>query len=47
MVIGVSSSRGFEAKTITNDGAVIDEDTYDGVPTIEGASSRKPEPSAC
>ena len=35
MAVGASSSRNFEAERSTNNGAVIAEDTTDGVPTTE------------
>ena len=44
---GESRSRIVEAERSTTDGAVIVEDTTDGVPTTKGAGSEKPDPSVC
>ena len=48
VVAGASSSRVAKAeRSTTDDGTVIAEDTIDGVPTLEGAGSGKPDPPTC
>ena len=42
----VSASIVAEAKRSTTDGAIIDKDTTDGVPTSVGAGFKKPNPPA-
>ena len=47
VAVGAFTSRIVEARRSTTDGAVIVEDTTDGVPTTKGAGFEKSDPSVC